>query len=92
VGDLAGLDGLPGAATLAGGGRGEGSVAGDAAGHHDGGDPGGEFLPDQARGSRAQHRSGRRPRTVTVTAVIVRDRGVVDAGQTDDREGSCDEG
>ena len=61
VGDLAGLDALPGAASLLRGGGGERGGAGDAPGHLVPGGPGGEFLPDQARAARAEHRPGRRP-------------------------------
>ena len=60
VGDLAGLDAQPGAASLPGGGGGERGGAGGAAGHLVPGGPGGEFLPDQARAARAEHRPGRR--------------------------------
>src|SRR6266568_1498878 len=57
-GDLAGLDGLPGAASFPRGGGGEGCGTRDAAGHLDGGGPGGEFLPEQAGGLGAEHRPG----------------------------------
>src|SRR5208283_3045569 len=60
VGDLAGLDAHPGAAPLPGGGGSERGGAGGAAGHLVPGGPGGEFLPDQARAARAEHRPGRR--------------------------------
>src|SRR5580704_9993297 len=60
VGDLAGPDGLPGAASLPGGDRCEGGVAGDAAGHLGAGGPGCEFLPDQVRAAGAEHRPGSR--------------------------------
>ena len=54
----------PGAASFPGGGGGERGGAGDAAGHLVPGGPGGEFLPDQARAARAEHRPGRRPGAV----------------------------
>ena len=64
MGDLAGLDRHPGAASLPGGDGGERGGAGDAAGHLGRGGPGGEFLPDQVRAAGAEHRPGRRARAV----------------------------
>jgi len=60
-GDLAGMDGLPGAAALGGRGRLAGSVPGQAAGQLGAGDPRGVLLPDEVRGSGPEHRPGRRP-------------------------------
>src|SRR5207244_13585597 len=49
-GQVTGPDREPGPAALPRAGRGERGVAGDAAGHLDGGGPGCEFLPDEIRG------------------------------------------
>src|SRR6266404_1311505 len=66
AGDLAGLDGLPGAASLLCGNGGEGGVAGDAAGHLDSGSPGGEFSRQCRRSVTRQNISGTSwPSTVT---------------------------
>ena len=66
AGDIAGPDGLPGAASLPRGSRGEGGITGDAAGHLGAGRPGAEFLPDQARGARAEHRPCAVPKSRTL--------------------------
>src|ERR1019366_6118754 len=59
--DLAGVDGLAGAGSLAGGDGDRGRGAGRGAGQFHGDDPGGVLLGDQGRGSGAEHRAGGRP-------------------------------
>ncbi len=59
--DLAGVDGLAGPAAFGGGGGQPGGGTGRGADKLGGGDPGGVFLLDQARGLRPEDRPGRGP-------------------------------